>query len=299
MSRYNDHESPKQAYGRADGSRPRRHKRPVLIGLAAITGLTLAPHVLPAPAAPSFTADLADAVVTPVPMPDAEHAWIQGVLTDQAGHALDNVNVEAWSNDPTDTEPVASNLTYAGDPADTRHQHGVYRLEVPADQPFRIIFSTVGGQEDGDLFRMQAYGQGRPIMARSASAQGRAATGATVSVAAAGRIIDLGTTQLVRQGTVASATTARVGVPKATARRRGVLVVRVTSRFVTNVTGKVVVKVSRKRVSRTLATSDHGKARIRLPKLKPGSYVVMVRFKGSNTVAPSKARPVRLTVRKR
>src|SRR3954469_12603410 len=96
--------------------------------------------------------------------PPVGTTWIVGVVSDQAAHGQDNVNVEAWPDDPTATEPVASALTYGGPNYNALSAHGFFRLEVPSDQPYRIVFSAVHGQEDGDAFRMQAYGQDRPIV---------------------------------------------------------------------------------------------------------------------------------------
>ena len=270
------------------GAQPARRRRaPILAGIATAGGLVIASQVLPASAdtAPQASSTHLPASALAV-TPPAGSSWIQGVLTDQAGHALNNVNVEAWSTDPTVTVPVASNLTYAGTPADGRHQTGVFRLEVPAGTPYEVTLSTIGGQEDGDLFRMQAYGGGRPIMTRSTPAR-----------LAAGRIIDLGTIQMVRQGTVASKTTARA--PKVKPGKRGVLQIKVTSPYVTNVTGKVQVRVGGKKIVGRLAAIDHGSTSVRLPKFKRGTHVVKVMFLGSNTVEPSKAKPVRVKVTKK
>ena len=261
-------------------------------------GLALvAPQILPASAQPVVASPSSSKVTALAPKPPAGSSWIQGVLKDQAHHTLNNVNVEVWAVDPTATEPVASNLTYAGDPKDNRHQSGVFRLEVPAGTPYKVIFSVVGGVEDGDRFRKQAYGKGRPIMTRAAS-PGRRTSASTV-VAKSGRIIDLGTTQLVRQGTVSSKTTARLASKKVKAGRHGMLSVRVTSHYVSKVTGKVQVKVAGKKINDRLAAFDHGKTKIKLPKLKRGHHLVSVMFRGTNTVAPSKGKNVRLTVTKK
>ena len=292
MSHRNEHEVPPQPDTSLSASRARRRRTPILVGIATIGGLALvAPQVLPASADPVVVSGPSMRVTARAAQPPAGSSWVQGVLTDQAGHTLNNVNVEAWPMDTEAAEPVASNLTYAGSPADNRHQNGVFRLEVPAGTTYRITFSAVGGAEDGDRFRMQNYGGGRPIMAR--------ASRASAVVAPSGRVINLGTTQLVRQGTVSSKTTARLGRAKVKAGRRGTLNVRVTSPFVSNVTGKVQVRVSGKKVTDRLATFDHGKTTIRLPKLKRGRHGVSVKFQGTNTVAPSKAKTVRLTVTKK
>jgi hypothetical protein len=275
---------------------PKRRRTPILVGVAAVGGLIVAPQVLPASAEPVvISARSSTLAAALVPTPPAGESWIQGVLTDQAGHPLNNVNVEAWPVDPTAGVPVASNLSYAGAPADGRHQSGVFRIAVPGGTPYRITFSTIVGEEDGDLFRAQNYGGGKAIMTRVTSAS--QPTRVAAVMAASGRIVDLGKTQLARQGTVDSKTKAKLSSAKVSAAKRGKLTIKVTSRFVTNVTGKVLVKVSGKSIKAHLATYDHGTAKIRLPKLKPGRYPVTVKFAGSNTVAPSKADRVRLTVK--
>ncbi len=298
MSNHDRHEVAPQPDTDVSTSRTRRRRTPILVGIATLGGLALvAPQVLPASAETVSVSASSSTVAALAAKPPPGASWVQGVLTDQAGHTLNNVNVEAWPMDPAATEPVASNLTYAGSPQDNRHQSGVFRLEVPAGTPYRIMFSAVGGAEDGDRFRMRAYGGGRPIMTRATSSvQG---SRASAVMAVSGRTIDLGTTQMVRQGTVSSKTTARLGRTRVKAGQRGKLSVRVASPFVSNVTGKVQVRVSGKKASDRLAASDHGRSTIRLPKLKRGHHVVRVKFEGTNTVASSKAKQVRLTVKKR
>jgi hypothetical protein len=227
------------------------------------------------------------------PVPPAGSAWLQGVLTDQAGHALDNVNVEVWSTDPTATAPVGSNLTYAGAPADGRHAHGAYRVEVPSDKPYTIVFSGVGGAEDGDAYRMQSYGQGRPLMVRSTTGN----TGKTVT---AGTTRNLGATALVHQGRVNSTMKAKLGSAKVPVGKKAKLKVSVHSPFVSDVTGKVVVTVNGKKVHDRLGARDNGKSTLKLPKLKkPGKYKVVATFGRTGTVQASKSKPVKLTVTKK
>lgn len=102
---------------------------------------------------------------------------------------------------------------------------------------------------------------------------------------------------MVRQGTVSSKTTARLGHRKITAGKRGKLTVRVTSPFVSNVTGKVTVRIGGKRLTNRLTASEHGRSTIRLPKLSPGSHKAVVQFRGTDTVAASKAKPVKVKVK--
>lgn len=285
---------PDQAASSPDDGIPKsrnRRKPLVITALAAIGALVLAPQVLPASADPGVPAD-SGRVHLPKVAPPAGSAWIQGKLTDQAGHGLDNVNVEVWSDDPAATAPIASNLTYGGLPADGRHAHGAYRVEVPADKPYVLLFSAVNGAEDGDAYRMQSYGKGRPIMIRSTSA--KALRGAGKAVAG---VRDLGLTQLVHQGKVNSKVKVTHGKIKAGGKKEPVKIT-VTSPFVRDITGKLLIKVDGKKVRQTLNAADHGKESFKLKKLnKPGKYTVVATYKGSKTVKKAKSKPITITVK--
>lgn len=282
-----------QSGGRAP--RVRRRRRQVAVAVATVGGLVLVPQALPSSGsalsgAHATSASIAaPAAAAAALQPPAGKSWIQGALTDQAGHRLDNVNVEVWPMDLTAIAPVASNLSYAGDTPD--RQSGVFRLEVPAGTPYRITFSTILGQEDGDPYRMLAYGGGGPIMTRT----NRIAAAAAV-VAAPGRIINLGSVSLARQGLVSSAITAQLAKRKIAAGRRGTVRVQVTSPYVSSVAGNVQVRASGKRVVRRVTAFDQGSLTIKLPRLKRGAHGVGVSFLGSTTVAPSKATPLRIVV---
>jgi hypothetical protein len=269
----------------------RSHKPAALAWtIAGVLALTQLPAFADGHHAASTSSDEVRLAVPP-PVPPDGMAWLQGSLTDQAGHRLDNVNVEIWPKDSAATEPIASNLTYAGVPEDGRHDHGVYRVEVPVGAAYRIIFSAVGGAEDADAFRMKRYGGGRPLMARS-----HLRTSAQRLVA--GKVRDLGTTQLVHQGRVASKM--KVNAPKASAGKRARLKVRVTSPFVRNVTGRLVVRVAGHRVRDHLTARDHGTTSVRLPKLrKADKYKVSARYLGSRTVKKSATAHTKVTVRKK
>lgn len=269
-------------------ARPRwRRRTTVVLAGAAIGSLVLAPEVLPAFAESSHHTARAGALTALAPA--AGSSWIQGVVTDQAGHPLNNVNVEVWPNDPNAATPVASNLSYAGTPADVAHQSGVFRVEVPAGTAYRVTLSTVGGREDGDQFRMSSIGGGAPIMARTGSRQ--------PLLAVPGRTLELGTVQLARQGRVASTVTAKAAKRQVAPGKRGTLRVRVTSPYVTNVTGKVQLRVSGRTVTRHIGAFEHGRLSIKLPKLKAGKRTVHVAFLGSSTVSRAKGKAVRFIVK--
>lgn len=258
------------------------------IGLLTVAAVVVAPQTVLASTPPAVvhTPHGVRAVPAAALTPPPGSTWIEGVITDQAAHGEDNVNVEAWPQARTATAPVASSLTYGASPTDPKFTHGAFLLQVPSGKAYRIIFSAVGGKEDGDPFRMKAYGHGRPIAVRTASAT-------------PGRIRDLGQIQLARQGHVASKTKASPAKSRVAAGKRAAVHVRVTSRFVTHVTGKVVVRVAGKRLTHRLPAQGHGKVTFRLPRLhKAGTYRVTASYAGSGTVHRSKAKPVRLTVRR-
>jgi hypothetical protein len=271
------------------------HRRiALLVGVTAAGSLALAAQVFPASAERVPRAAPGSPEVAQAAAPPAGETWLLGTLTDQANHRVNNVNVEVWPNDPAAVEPVASNITYAGAPEDGRHEAGVWRVAVPAGAAYIIRFSAVGGAEDGDAYRMQSYGEGRPVAARSTGKLGRA----VVVTAAAGRAYNLGVTQLVRQGTVASKVTAKVkAAKKLTAGEPGTLTVKVTSPFVSSPTGLVKVRIDGKKIKRDKLTEiDKGKSTILLPKLSAGSHRVVARYQGSGTVDGSKGDPIAFTV---
>ena len=81
---------------------------------------------------------------------------------------------------------------------------------------------------------------------------------------------------------------------------RGKVHVSVASRYVTNVKGRVVVKVAGHRLKGRLQVSDHGKVTMKLPKFhRPGKHRVVARFLGTNTVHSSKAKAITVKVVKK
>jgi hypothetical protein len=266
----------------------RRYKKPaVLLTLGVVGALALSPLADGASASTGVRQASSESRLALAPLaPPTGMAWIQGVVTDQAGHGLDNVNVEVWSSDPSATAPTGSNLSYGGFPADGRHGHGAYRIEVPAGQPYTIVFSAVGGKEDGDAFRMQEYGRGLPIMVKG-----------TASAAKAGTTRNLGTTALVHQGQVHS--TIKISAAKVKAGKRGSLKISITSPFVAPVTGKVLVKIGRKKATVRLGQTDNGKTTLKLPKLKAGKHKITATYAGTSTVLKSTATPIKLNVTKK
>lgn len=211
--------------------------------------------------------------------PAAGRAWVQGVLTDQAGHPRDGINVEAYAVGGSSSTPVASSITYAN--PDDSHPHGFFRLFVPAGKS-QVVLSATDAREDRDDYRLQWFGARQKLTVLSK------------------QVRDLGSIALVHRGSVPSTTTARLLDATVPAGERAVLKLQVGSAFVRPVTGTVSVTVDGRRLDPLVLTAgDGGAARLRLPLLRPGTHDVVVAFAGSSTVKGSTAAPVRLTVRKK
>jgi hypothetical protein len=117
---------------------------------------------------------------------------------------------------------------------------------------------------------------------------------------AGGRIRDLGTIALARQGTVASSIRLTLARPRVAVSDRARVKVTVSSPYVTDVAGRLIVRVARHHVADHLSRLDHGRTSLRLPRLRhAGTYRVHARFLGSSTVKHSSAKVVRLHVRGR
>ena len=312
MSKFNDPVdpgTPTQGGGSGRPVRSRRRAAAVVWSAVVAGGVLLTTQALESPEAHALTHEaMAGAAVPAASTPPPGSTWIEGVITDQCGQGQDNVNVEAWSDDtagaPTASArtPAASALTYGGPAASALtyggalQGHGFFRLEVPSNQPYRIDFSAVGGQEDGDPFQMMAYGSDRPIMVRTAKTAALPA-GAAVAVSA-GRIRDLGTIPLTRHDQPpATSTTTASARSKIPVGKRAKVRATISGSCTSDVTGKVVVKVAGHKITRRLTTADHGTRTIRLPKLPHlGKYSVRVHFTGTSTVQGSKAKPIKVKV---
>lgn len=258
--------------------------RRIFAALAVTGGLLITPQVLPASASAGLSSDAGQLLVLAPTEPPEGKAWLEGVLTDQAGHPLDGVNVEAWRVDTVEPEMVASNFTYAGDPDDGRHDHGVFRLEVPIQAEYEVLFSTDRGEEDGDRFRMDTY---------------VAPNGNDTIKVGTRKTRNLGTTEIARVDAQPSTTRAKLAPTKVKVGKAGKITVTVACKNVAPVTGKVTVAIGGKKVARTLTERNQGTVTLTLPALKnPGRYTVEAWFLGTDTVKKSTAK-VKLTVTKK
>jgi hypothetical protein len=251
-------------------------RRTVAAAAIAIGGLLITPQVLPASAATPGSGERASALALADPHPPAGKAWLVGVVTDQAGHPLQDVTVEAWLADDTEpTEPTASDLTYenvlAGD------QEGYFRLEVPIHAEYLIVISRA----TDDAFRTFQYHDGQPIKV------------------GLHKVRKLGTSEIARTALQPSKVTAKISPTKVNAGKKTKLTVTVTCTNVAPVTGTFNVTIDGKQVKfKKPVHLSNGKAVADLtaPK-KRGTYDVVVSYSGDSYVKKS-AKKLTLTVKK-
>jgi Bacterial Ig-like domain (group 3) len=245
------------------------NRRRIAAALAVCGGLLLAPYTGPAGASGPDSGARALAA----PRPPVGKAWLVGVVTDQAGHPLNDVNVEAWSADGT-AKRVASSLTYESIRNDG--QNGFFLLEVPIHAEYLVV---VSGNTD-DAFRTFRYRDGEPV------------------TAGLRRERSLGTLEIARTALQPSATTARLKPTTVKAGKAGAITVAVTCTNVDPVLGKVTAVVAGKKVTGTLDEGDDGRITLTLPKLKkPGRYTVEASYLGDSYVKKSTTK-LTLTVKK-
>jgi hypothetical protein len=252
-------------------------RRTVAATAIAIGGLLLTPQVLPASATTPGSADGVASVALAAAQPPEGKAWLVGVVTDQAGHTLDGVNVEAWPTDPGATEPIASSLTY--DSIRNDGQHGFFNLEVPIHSTYLIVISRPTGDLD-DGFRTFQYNDGKPIKVGLRKER------------------KLGTAEIARTALQKSATKATLGPATVKLGKQAKITVTVTCKNVDPVLGKVTAAVGGKKVAGTLKQTSRGRITLTLPKLtKPGKYTVEAWYLGDSYTKKS-TKKLTLTVKK-
>jgi hypothetical protein len=253
-------------------------RRTLAAAAIAIGGLLITPQVLPASATAPGSSD-ASAAALADPRPPVGNAWLVGVVTDQAGHPLQDVTVEAWQADPetgapTATAPTASDITYENVAED--NQEGYFRLEVPIHDYYVIVISR-----PTDDFRTFRYNGGDPIKAGLR------------------KVRQLGTSQISYLEAQTSRTSAKLSPSTVKVNKPAKVTVTVACKNVDPVLGKVTAAVGGKKVIGTLKQSSKGKITLTLPKLKKaGKYPVVVSFVGDSFVQKSTAKKLTLTVKK-
>jgi hypothetical protein len=241
--------------------------RRLAAALVASAALAVAAPALPGSAAPAGPDGLGGAdgssFTLPAAQPPAGKAWLVGVITDQAGHPLQDVGVEAWLDDPAATEPTASDLTYENVAND---QQGYFRLEVPTGASYRIVVSA----DPEDPYREFDYNGGKPVKVGQRTVR------------------DLGASEIARVDRQPSKTGAKVKPGTVKAGKAATITITVTCENVDPVLGKVTATLGGKKVTGVLKAKGHGKVTLPLPKLKkPGSYTVQASYLGDSYVKKS------------
>ncbi|GAA2148568.1 hypothetical protein GCM10009844_27110 [Nocardioides koreensis] len=200
------------------------------------------------------------------PRAAARPPLIQGVVVDQLGHAVDDVDVRAIDSNG---DPAASALTYASSRVDGP-QHGYFYLEVGAVGSYTLRLKKPGYVS---------------------------ATVESVQVSRPRQRLALG--ELVLTKVLGTKTSASLADGRITADQWGKVRVTVTGGGTSRPAGTVEVRDGRKVVGTgRLRPSDGGKVVVTLKRLAAGSHGLEARFLGSKTLKASSARKVTLTVTK-
>jgi hypothetical protein len=231
-------------------------RRRIATLLAACGVLLAAPHALSAEAATSDAAPVAAAAAE-------VHPLIQGVVVDQAGHPVDDVEVQATKADGTEQ---ASALTYASDREDGP-QHGYFFLEVTKGT-YTVTLSKKG-------YKTVEYDAG--------------------TISKRNQKISLGEL-VIKKAAAATDTTAALQKATVTTKQRGQVTVTVSSKGAKPV-GDVEVREGKRVVGDdTLRKSDGGTVTIDLDKLPKGQHELKAYFLGSAGFKASASKAFTLTV---
>lgn len=234
-------------------------RRRIAAALAVCGALLIAPHALPAQAGtPDSAVAPARAAVKPL---------IQGVVLDQAGRYVDDVEVQALDEDGA---VVATALTYESDWEDGP-QHGYFFLEVPRGS-YTVELSKKG-------YKSVEYDAGR----------------ITKKV----KRISLGEIEIEKIGAPSTTTAAPVAAT-VTTKDNGKVTVTVKSGGTDKPTGKVEIRDGRKVVGDAVINKrDKGTVVVSLDKLPKGSYDLKAYYLGSADAKASKSGAFTLTVVKK
>lgn len=233
-------------------------RRRIAAVLACCGALLAVPHALPAQAAPVHRAA--------APRAAESHPLIQGVVVDQKGKPVDDVQVKAIKADGT---VQASALTYASDREDGP-QHGYFFVEVTRGT------YTLKLSRDG--YKTVEYDAGTITKRRQR--------------------ISLGELEIAL---LAAPTTTKASLEKGTVspKQRGVVDVKVTTRNGQAV-GDVEVREGRRVVgSDSLRKSDKGSLAVALDKLPKGDHHLVVYYLGAKGLKASHSSGLTLHVAKK
>lgn len=232
----------------------------VVIALTVAGGLLLT--AVPSGSAADTEAGQRPVDTTLVPFPG--EAFIEGVVLDERGHPVDDINVEAFPAGREASDPVASWLTYES--PDAEHPHGFYLLDVVPGSYVIRLSSLEGAHEP---FRSQWYADKRVV---------------TVGDQEALRLKPV----TLERGRAESQCQLALVDDVVPAAHRPQVRVRIKSPDATRVIGSIRVTMNGQKVrTDRLGRQDRGLVVLRLPKRRPGTYRVVVSYSGSGEVKRS------------
>ncbi len=234
--------------------------------LVTVLLLGLATSGLVATGTSATVADPAFSVSGTAPRAAAHPPLVQGLVVDQLGHFVDDVDVRAIRSNG---DPAASALTYASDRADGP-QHGYFYLEVGAKGTYTLRLKKAGyvttAVEEVEITRLRQ----------------RLALG------------EITMTKVMGSKTTASLAHSRIAPDE-----KGRVTVTVTGRGTNRPAGAVEVRDGRKVVGTgRLRPAARGRLAVTLKRLDAGRHDLKTYFLGSKTLRASSSRAVTLTVRK-
>ena len=232
------------------------HRRTLVAAAALLAGALIAPQALPASASSTGRAVTAQR---------AGQALIQGVVTDQSGRYVDDVEVQATKDDGT---PAASAITYASDREDGP-QHGYFFLEVTRGT-YTLTLSREG-------YKTATYGP--------------------YQVTKRAQRVSLGEIEIQKK-LAESKTEASLVRRTVTTKQNGEVVVTVSAKDV-KPTGDVEIREGRAVVGEGgLRARDKGQITIELDRLPRGTHELKAYYLGSSDLKASASASFTLTVTK-
>lgn len=242
--------------------------RRLVTTLALLVAVGVAPHALPADAAPQAGSAGTDRAAVPT-KPHKGEAWIQGSVQNRAKKYVDDVEVDAFPAGKTTGNPVASALTYAPDYQDG---HGWFRLYDLKPGKYKLRYSSL--KKAKDPFET--------VWSDTITVKSKQAFTVSTTTLTLARKVNADLSLAFVDSTV-----------KPT--KPALLKISLTSKEVRPIAGDLYVKIDKQDPWKTqIKDENDGHMTLKLPKQALGEHAVSVSFGGNDAVQKSK-KPVSLS----